>query len=59
MKAMVLREVGKPLELAERPNPEQQSGELLVRVEAWAVFGPICTWSRGIFQTQTSSCARP
>ncbi|MCC2612988.1 zinc-dependent alcohol dehydrogenase family protein [Neorhizobium petrolearium] len=37
MKAMILHEVGKPLELAERPDPEPQSGELLVRVEACAV----------------------
>ncbi|MBP1843300.1 propanol-preferring alcohol dehydrogenase [Rhizobium petrolearium] len=37
MKAMVLHEVGKPLELAERPDPEPQSGELLVRVEACAI----------------------
>lgn len=37
MKAMILHEIGKPLELAERPDPEPQSGELLVRVEACAV----------------------
>ncbi|TCV73757.1 propanol-preferring alcohol dehydrogenase [Neorhizobium sp. R1-B] len=37
MKAMVLHEVGKPLELVERPDPEPKAGELRVRIEACAV----------------------
>ena len=37
MKAMVLHEVGKPLELVERPDPEPKAEELRVRIEACAV----------------------
>ena len=37
MKAMVLHEVGNPLELVERPDPEPKAGELRVRIEACAV----------------------
>ncbi|MCL6705627.1 zinc-dependent alcohol dehydrogenase family protein [Pseudomonas sp. R2.Fl] len=37
MKAMILREVGQPLVLTERPDPVSGSGELLIRVEACAV----------------------
>ena len=37
MKLMVLREIGKPLELEERPTPGPESSEVLVRVEACAV----------------------
>lgn len=37
MKAMVLREIGKPLALTERPAPVPGRGELLVQVEACAV----------------------
>ncbi|MFB9949178.1 zinc-dependent alcohol dehydrogenase family protein [Rhizobium puerariae] len=37
MKAMILRETGRPLELVERPDPVPEAGELLVRIEACAV----------------------
>jgi alcohol dehydrogenase, propanol-preferring len=37
MKAMVLRAVGRPLVLEERPEPEPAPGEIRVRVEACAV----------------------
>jgi propanol-preferring alcohol dehydrogenase len=37
MKAMVLRAVGRPLVLEERPEPEPSPGEIRVRVEACAV----------------------
>jgi propanol-preferring alcohol dehydrogenase len=37
MKAMALSELGKPLALVERPNPEAGPGEIVVRVEACGV----------------------
>lgn len=37
MKAMVLQEAGKPLQLVERPDPVPAAGELRVRIEACAV----------------------
>lgn len=37
MQAMVFREVGRPLELEERPLPSPGSGEIRVRIEACAV----------------------
>ena len=37
MRAMVLRRIGGPLELDERPDPEPGAGEIRVRVEACAV----------------------
>lgn len=37
MKAMVLQEAGKPLQLVERPDPAPAAGELRVRIEACAV----------------------
>lgn len=37
MRAMVLRRIGGPLELDERPDPEPGTGEIRVRIEACAV----------------------
>jgi propanol-preferring alcohol dehydrogenase len=37
MRAMVLREVKRPLEMADLPKPEPKEGELLIRVECCAV----------------------
>src|SRR5689334_25304765 len=37
MKAMVLRAVGKPLELEERPDPLPGAGQIAIAVEACAV----------------------
>jgi len=37
MRAMVLREIGKPLQLEERPLPAPGAGEIRIRVEACAV----------------------